>query len=78
MGRGRRERPGHRGGDVVDLHGPRGSDDGRWKKKNAEDDPLRDLRPPEEDPENPDEGPVNPDAEEYVWPDMHDENEEDD
>jgi hypothetical protein len=70
VGRGKRERPGHRGGDAVDWHGARGSDEEGWDKKNPEDDPFRDLRP--QDEERPD--PAN---EEYEWPDMKDENEED-
>jgi len=37
-----------------------------------EDDPLRDLRPED------DEYPADPAADEYVWPDLHDENEDDD
>lgn len=71
MGRGKRNPAGHRGGDACDWHGTRGSDDGLWDPKNPEDDPLRDLRPHDEDL-------TDPAVDEYVWPDMSDENEEDD
>ena len=71
MGRGKRDRMGHRGGDVCDWHGARGSDDERGDLKEPEDDPLRDLRPCDEDP-------PDPAGDEYIWPEMNDENEEDD
>jgi hypothetical protein len=73
MVRGKRNRAGHRGGGVSDRHGARGSDDDRWDKKEPEDDPLRDLRPVDEEPE-----PGDPDGDEFVWPEMSDANEEDD
>jgi hypothetical protein len=73
MGRGKRGHAGHRGGDVADRYGARGSDNGRWDVKEPEDDPLRDLRPVDEEPE-----PVDPAGDEYVWPEMNDENEVDD
>jgi hypothetical protein len=71
MGRGKQDRAGHRGGDAGDWHGARGSDDGRRGSEEPEDDPLHDLRPRDED---------LPDSagDEYVWPEMNDENEEDD
>ena len=69
MGRGKREPAGHRGGDTRDRHGARGSDDYRWEGGNPEDDPLRDLRPQDEEP-------ADPAADEYVWPEMTDETEE--
>jgi hypothetical protein len=71
MGRGKREQAGHRGGDAFTWHGTRGSDDERWHLKYPEDDPLRDLRPHEDDI-------LNAAVDEYVWPDMNNENEEDD
>lgn len=70
MGRGKRNRAGHRGGDVSDWHGARGSDAGRGDLPEPEDDPLRDLRPFEEDL-------PDPAGDEYLWPEMNDENEED-
>lgn len=71
MGRVRKNPAGHRGGDTADWHGARGSDDNRWGLVNPEDDPLRDLRPQDEDLED-------PASDEYMWPDLSDENEEDD
>jgi hypothetical protein len=71
MGRGKRDRAGHRGGDARDWHGARGSDDMRGVMINPEDDPFRDLRPQNEDL-------ADPATDEYLWPDMNDEYEEDD
>jgi hypothetical protein len=71
MGRGKRAYPGHRGGDAVDRHGARGSDDERWTVTDPEEDPLRDLRPHDDDLQN-------PAADDYIWPEMNDENAEDD
>jgi hypothetical protein len=71
MGRGKRDRTGHRGGDAGDRYGTRGSDDERWNLNYPEDDPLRDLRPHEEDI-------MNAAGDEYVWPDMNNESEDDD
>jgi hypothetical protein len=71
MGRGKREQAGHRGGDVVDRHGARGSDDMRGDLHYPEEDPFHDSRPHDDDLRNP----AN---DEYLWPDMNDENEEDD
>lgn len=65
MAKGKRER---RGGDPGRA-GARVSDR-PWR--NPEEDPLRDLRPED------DEEPLDPNAEEYVWPDLTEENEEDD
>jgi hypothetical protein len=73
MARGRRIRAGHRGGDAGDWHAARGSDDERRNPKEPEDDPFRDLRPADEDPPDP----PDPDGDEFVWPEMHDENEDD-
>jgi hypothetical protein len=69
MGRGKRERTGHCGSDDGGWQGARGS--GFWEKNNPEDDPFRDLRPHNEDL-------ADPAIEDYMWPDMSDENEEDD
>jgi hypothetical protein len=55
---------------VRALQGPRGGNDLRWAEDLPEDDPLRDLRPHDEETED-------PVAEEYVWPDLND-NEDDD
>jgi hypothetical protein len=71
MGRGKRERAGHRGGDNGDWHGARGSNTGHWENNSPEDDPFRDLRPHTEDL-------ADPAVDDYMWPDMNDENEEDD
>jgi hypothetical protein len=73
MRKGKRVPVVHRGGAIHDRHAARGGDDERWDQQEPEDDPLRDLRPVNEDPE-----PVNPDGDEYVWPEMQDDNEEDD
>jgi hypothetical protein len=71
MGRGKRDRTGHREGDAVDWHGTRGCDDERWNLNYPEDDPLRDLKPYQEDI-------LNAAGDEYVWPDMNNESEDDD
>jgi len=71
VGRGKKNPAGHRGGDVRDRHGTRGSDDERWDREIPEDDPLRDLRPHEDDM-------LNAASDEYLWPDLSDENNEDD
>jgi len=71
MVRGKRDHAGRRGGDVFDRHGTRGSNDQRWVVKDPEDDPLRDLRPHDDEMRI-------PAGDDYIWPDMHDENEEDD
>ncbi len=71
MARGKKIPAGHRGGDVADRHAARGSDDNRWSREDPDDDPLRDLRPHDEDI-------LNATGDEYVWPDLSDENNEDD
>ena len=71
MGRGKRDRAGHRGGDVRGWYGARGSNNERWGSAEPEDDHLRDLRP--RDAALPD-----PAGDEYMWPEMDDENDEDD
>ena len=70
MGRGKKNPAGHRGGDARDRHAARGSDD-RELYHDPEDDPFRDLRPEEDDSRN---QPVD----DYVWPDLSSESEEDD
>jgi hypothetical protein len=72
MGRGKKNPAGHRGGDVRDRHAARGSDDKQWDREDPEDDPLRDLRPDEEEMRIP------AGNDDYVWPDLSDETEEDD
>ena len=67
MARAKRDR---RGGDPA-LHSTRGIPK-RLEEKNPEEDPLKDLRPEEY------EDPVDSAADEYIWPDLNDENEEDD
>lgn len=71
MGRSKRVPGADRGGEVRIWHSSRGSSDKRGIPKEPEDDPLRDLRPFDEDP---------PDHEgyEYEWPDLSNEYEEDD
>jgi hypothetical protein len=69
VGRGTRERAGHRGGDSYAGQSPRGSNDNRHDPENLEDDPLRDLRDYAEDLREP----VN---DEYVWPEFAEEDED--
>jgi hypothetical protein len=52
-------------GDVRDWHGARGY------LNDLEDDPLRDLRPRDDDLQD-------PAGDEYLWPELNDENEEND
>ena len=59
---------GPRGGDARDWHSARGSND---ERRDPEDDPFRDLRPRDDDMRN-------TASDEYLWPDMHDEYEDDD
>lgn len=71
MGKAKRDRAGHPGGDVRDWYGARGNN-GRWRDlPELEDDPLRDLRPRDDDLQD-------PAGDEYLWPELNDENEEDD
>lgn len=67
MARGRKGPAGHRGSDSRDQYQCRGSDDAPW---DIAEDPLRDLRPGEEDPQ------VNYN-DDYIWPEL-DDNDEDD
>ncbi|MGB9175122.1 MAG: hypothetical protein WCB46_00100 [Methanoregula sp.] len=73
MGKGKRVPGGHRGGAIRDRHAARGSNDERLDQKEPEEDPLHDLRPVDEEPEL-----AYPDGDEYIWPEMQDETEEDD
>jgi hypothetical protein len=73
MGKGKRVPVASRGGATRDRHAGRGSNGEQWDQKEPEDDPLRDLRPVDEEPE-----PAGLDNDEYVWPEMQDGNEEDD
>lgn len=59
------------GGEAVERQSVRGRQDDRWGEPDPDDDPLRDLRPDEDDMRNP----AN---DEYLWPDMSDECDEDD
>jgi hypothetical protein len=72
MGKGKKNPAAHRGIHLRDLHAVRGSDEKRWDREDPEDDPLRDLRPDEEEMRIP------AGNDDYVWPDLTDENEEDD
>jgi len=71
MRKAKKNSAGQRGRENRDHHPVRGSEKGQWERDNQEDDPFHDLRPEEEDPRNS----AN---EEYIWPDLHDENEDDD
>jgi hypothetical protein len=69
MGRGKKNPAGHRGGDISNRHATGGSDHELWDRKNPEDDPLLDLRPHDEEF-------TDPAADEYIWPEITDENDE--
>jgi hypothetical protein len=71
MVKGKRRQSAKRGGEAFEKPGSRGRDDDRWGEGDPEDDPLRDLRPYEDDMRNQ----AN---DEYVWPDVNDEYDEDD
>ena len=71
MVKGKRRQSAKRGGDSVDRHSERGRNVHQLAERDPEDDPLRDLRPYEDDMKNP----AN---DEYVWPDMNEEYDEDD
>jgi hypothetical protein len=66
----RRPSPKH-SGEAVDRNSGRGRQDDRWGGWDPEDDPLRDLRPDEDDSRN-------PSNDEYIWPDLNNEYDEDD
>ena len=63
MGRGTRDRPGHRGSEGVGGQGIRGIHDERW---DPDQDPFQDVRDISEDS-------TDPAGRDYLWP----ENEED-
>jgi hypothetical protein len=71
MSKGKRRLAANRGGEVFDRHGGRGLNAERWGEGDVEDDPLRDLRPVDDDFRN-------PASDEYQWPDMNDEYDDDD
>jgi len=70
MVRAKKNHAGHRGKDNRDRHSAQGSDNRQWEPENQEDDPLHDLRPEEDDMRNS----AN---EDYIWPDLHDEDDDD-
>jgi hypothetical protein len=71
MSKGKRRLAANRGSDAFDRHGERGRNTERWGEGDLEDDPLRDLRPVEDDFRN-------PAGDEYLWPDMNNDDEDDD
>jgi len=71
MVKGKRRQVASRGGNVIDRHGVRGQNGEQWGEMDPEDDPLRDLRPNEDEMRN-------TASDEYLWPDMHNEYEDDD
>jgi len=71
MSKGKRRQAASRGGSAPDRHGGQGQNAVRWGDGDLEDDPLRDLRPVEDDFRT-------PASDEYLWPDMNDEYEDDD
>ena len=75
MVRGKRVPAGHRGSETRGRHAARGSDENRGVPKEPEEDPLRDLRPL--DGPLDEEPPVISDSDEYIWPEMQDEYEDD-
>jgi hypothetical protein len=71
MVKGKRRQVAGRGGNVIDRHGVRDRNEEQWGETDPEDDPFRDLRPRDDDMRN-------PTSDEYMWPDMHDDYEDDD
>ncbi|MFA5268367.1 MAG: hypothetical protein WC379_10385 [Methanoregula sp.] len=71
MVKGKRRQVAGRGGNAIDRHGGMGRNDEQWSEVDPEDDPFRDLRPRDDDVRN-------PASDEYMWPDMTDEYENDD
>ncbi len=69
MGRGGRDRAGHRGGKGFGGRGARGSYDDRWDPENRYPDPGRDLRDLYDDLQD-------PVSDEYVWPEFESEDED--
>jgi len=71
MGRVRKNPVGRRSGDTSGWHNGHGSDDNQWGSMNREDDPLQDLRPQNEDL-------ADPASDDFMWPDLSGDNEDDD
>ena len=71
MGQGRKNPAWQCRGDIRDRHAARSSDEVRWNPGNLEDDPLGDLRPHDDDM-------LDAAGDEYIWPDLSEENNEDD
>jgi hypothetical protein len=69
MGKIAHGRGGTRGSPVKTRQSVRGKKEGPWDPMNPEEDPLRDLRARDEDPED-----VAND--EYIWPEYTDEDED--
>ena len=66
MVRGGKSRAGHRGGEGYAGHGVRGSRDDAWDPVSSDEDPLRDLRMPDDDG-------MDTTSDEYVWPQFEEE-----
>ena len=66
MVRGGKSRAGHRGSDDRAGPGMRGSRNKAWDPANPDEDPLRDLRIPEDYGQD-------PASDEYIWPQFDDE-----
>jgi hypothetical protein len=71
MGKIKRVPAGRRAGESRGPPAAPHRDGGAWDNQSPEDDPLRDLRPVDEDP-------PDHDGYEYEWPDLSDGNEDDD
>lgn len=71
MSKGKRRLAVGRSGDAAGRQGGQGRNTGSWGDREMEEDPLRDLRPVEDDFRS-------PSGDEYLWPDMNDEYEDDD
>ena len=71
MVKGKRRQSADKGSNAGDRHIRRIKHDEQWSERDPEDDPLRDLRPYDDDTRTP----AN---EEYLWPEMNDEYEDDD
>ncbi len=73
MAKSRRIPAGQRNPETRGGHASRGSHERRLEPPSPEDDPLRDLRPVDVEPE-----PMDPGGDEFVWPEMQDGDEDDD
>lgn len=71
MARAKRVPAGNRGSESRGRQAARGSEGKPWSLKEPEDDPLRDLRPVDEEP------PLDSEGDEYIWPELQDEYEDD-